>query len=304
MSSKNSRRLKVVFATALLAVAGPSAPTSSSEVGVPMICPVMRASTPQNENTLRVFSANVQDLPHAIADQQRRHGPYPANRFDCLGGIITTHDVALLQEDFTHQTALRHSALPHVWNPRPADTPLRKNSGVSMLSRYPISHMTDQPFDTCHGNVAHAVPFHIGKMFGAKFKSLDSKGDCFASKAFKVAQIRGITFINTHMDAGRLQGDIAARRAQFEELNRATPRTGPLVVAMDANVREIIAGDREALARYMRNHNLTISLREETDVVLTREVEVTGRRVIPLEGMSDHNGLSVTVRVTAPVRGR
>jgi hypothetical protein len=51
------------------------------------------------------------------------------------------------------------------------------------------------------------------------------------------------------------------------------------------------------LERYMRNNNLTLRLRDETDVILTRDVEVTDRRIIPLTNLTDHNGLSVTVRI-------
>lgn len=254
--------------------------------------------------TLRIFSANVQDLPHTIADRQRSEGPYPANRFDCLGRIAGKHDIAVLQEDFTRQRALRHASLTYSWDPDQARSIFRKNSGVSILSRYQMTQLDMQRYDACSGALGASAVFQLGRVFGATIDTFNTKSDCLASKSFKIARIEGITVINSHLDAGRRTGDSDARRAQFEQLDQATPKQGPLVVALDANVHDNNPADREMLARYMRNNNLTLSLRDETDVILTRDVDVTDRRIIPLANLTDHNGLSVTVRVPSPRKPR
>ena len=262
-------------------------------------CTVPALPEPQPD-TLRIFSANVQDLPHNLADKQRKQGPYPATRFDCLGYLASQFDVAMLQEDFTRRKKLRPATLPHVWNPDRGKTPLKKNSGISILSKHEITRIDMQRYNACHGGLGHAVALRVGKAFGAQMKSFDSKADCLSSKSFKIARIQGITFINSHLDAGTTAGDIAARGKQFAQLGRATPAQGPLVIALDANIYENVPQDCAMLAQFMRDHNLTLSLRDETDVILTRGVEVLDKKVIPLSNLSDHNGLAVTIRLPKP----
>lgn len=297
---------KLSFASVLL-VSGSLTCTASSPAktvaGEVIQCPAATPVSSGAPDTIRIFSANVQALPHGLDDMQREDGPYPVNRFECIGNIIEQHDVALLQEDFTQKGALRRAALPFTWNPERGQGPLETNSGITILARQPFEKARSEAYETCHGGLGDAVPYKLAKVFGARFSSLNTQGDCLANKSFKVAQMDGVTLITSHLDAGSTAGDADARRAQFEQLDRATPKTGPLVVGMDANVKENIAKDEESLLRYMRSNGLTLAFRDETDVILTRGVEVVEAHRIPLEDLSDHAGLSVTVRKAASKPG-
>lgn len=276
---------------------------NKASAGPPMQCAVLPVDkvndTPDvrggDARLLRVFSANVQGLPYGADNLHRKGAPYPANRFDCLSRIASRHDVAVLQEDFTRHPALRSPQLSHVWEPEAGRSRLEGSSGLTFLARLPFTRLASQSYKDCNGGF-DIVPYALAKTLGWKIDRLNTKADCFANKSFKAAMIDGVTFITSHLDAGSTPGDVATRGRQFAQLDRATPKAGPLIVAMDANVKHRIAADRESLARYMRNNGLTLALRDDTDVVLVRGVELVRAARIDLTDLSDHAGLSVTLR--------
>jgi len=192
-----------------------------------LIIALLLAAPPAASDEFTVLSYNTHGLPAWIA------GDDPATRFPIIGDKSNAYDVALLQEDFAHHSALRRGARqPIVERGNPSRfgrwCPFCSGSGLTILSGWERENLVEagsRAYGHCAGWIAGA-------------------NDCLASKGFQRMRLRlpggaELDFVNTHLDAGRGAEDREARRRQLDLLRKtieAEVARGPLILAGDLNL--------------------------------------------------------------------
>ncbi len=175
----------------------------------------------------------------------------PSVNTPIIGKLINAYDLVLVQEDFEYHDAL-DSAAKHAHRSAPMTEFSRLNSdGLNRFSMMPFTNHERLQWIECHGVIRFA-------------------NDCLAVKGFSFARHQllsdglSIDVYNLHADAGRAEGDKAARRASFSQLaefiaehsqNTAT------IVAGDTNLRGTDADDEAILQEFLRATGLTVAAR-------------------------------------------
>lgn len=201
------------------------------------------ASSDEGHFTLVTY--NIAGLPHAISPSR------PEDNIPQMGPRLSAYDVVLVQEDFVYHDRLT-AAVAHEFRTPPqvcGEGEVRLRDGLSLLSHFAVvpDSLVREEWAACHGRFSHAW-------------------DCQARKGFAVSQVElapgvVLTLINLHMDAGRADGDKAARAAQVEQLvawieaNVASDEA--LIVAGDTNLVSTDADDARILASLLEGAGLT-----------------------------------------------
>jgi hypothetical protein len=251
------------------------------------------ALPPKNE--LRILSANIQGLPYGL-DNIDKSKPYPSNRYECLGDIAAGYDLVLVQEDWTGNRELA-GAFPHRLSSEPSKSLFKTGSGLTILSRRAFGPTREVPFRDCAGGPELLIPAAV-KALGFNpgwIQKYKTQGDCFATKSFRMGALGNLKIVDSHLDAGNTERDSATRARQLIQIGEILPPTDPLLIAFDANLKPDIPEDEQSLSDFIRANNLTVAIRRKTDLILVRDVAVKDPRVVDLTGLSDHNGLTVTI---------
>jgi endonuclease/exonuclease/phosphatase (EEP) superfamily protein YafD len=183
---------------------------------------VVVAPTPGSAASGGEFSLltyNVAGLPALLSSSE------PATNTPLIGARITAFDVVNVQEDFNYHAALyRADNHPHR-TPTSGGVPF--GSGLNTLSRFPISGLTRVKWKRCNGT------------------------DCLTPKGFTLLRVElapGVLLdvYNLHTNAGSTDADLAARRANLDQLGtylKAHSAGNAVIVAGDTNTRYTRTGD-------------------------------------------------------------
>ena len=201
-----------------------------------LIIALLLAASPASGDEFTVLSYNTHGLSAWIA------GDDPATRFPIIGDKSNAYDVALLQEDFAHHSALRRGTRQPIVERGNTSRfgrwcPVCSGSGLTILSRWGRENLI--------GVVSRGYGQCAGWIGGAN--------DCLASKGFQRMRMRlpggaELDFVNTHLDAGRGTEDRKVRRRQLDLLRRsieaevaARPETRCQTLNLDAANPEDVA---------------------------------------------------------------
>lgn len=192
-----------------------------------------------SEGMFSALTYNVQGLPHALTDFSRP----TIDRMHDIAPMLDAYDVVGIQEDFDPDW---HAALvadatheDAYWTEEALDDRVY-SAGLAVLSR-----LSDEP----------PASEYRERYYSECFGTLDSSGDCLASKGFQVVSVRvaqdaWVDLVNTHHEAGGGDGDIAARATQVEELIADLDDTHAVVFMGDMNLHVDDVEDVLALGRY------------------------------------------------------
>ena len=230
---------------------------------------------------LRLLTYNVAGLPEGVSRTR------PAINVPRMGVHLDAYDLVLVQEDFAYQRELRAGiTLPHCTPEHEGESLSDFGDGLSRFARHPFREHERRRWARCNGIFSDAC-------------------DCLATKGFSVATHEiaegvGVDVYNLHMDAGRSEGDRAARAAQIEQLIAFIgQRSGgrPVIVAGDTNLRP---ADEPILARLLDGAELRdacielgCARRRSVDRVLYRSspsVTLEARRYRVARELVDHRG--------------
>jgi endonuclease/exonuclease/phosphatase family metal-dependent hydrolase len=148
---------------------------------------------------LHIVTYNVAGLPEGLSNVN------PVANLPLIGARLGKFDVALVQEDFAYPELLRQRLqLPYRSAAFVRGQALHFGDGLSLFSKVPLGEVKRRAWQACHG-------------------VFDSYSDCLTPKglAFSRLEISPGLFVDVydvHLDAGRAPGDVAARRAQLEQL--------------------------------------------------------------------------------------
>ncbi len=241
--------------------------------------------------TFRVLTYNVAGLPQGIS------GSDPLVNTPLISPKLNPFDLVLVQEDFTYHDALvALSTHPHRSTPMAASSDL--GDGLNTLSRFPFSSHSRTKWAKCNGII-------------------DSSNDCLTPKGFARFVVdlgggRSVDVYNMHFDAGRGQGDVAAREAQVDQLVAAIAQQSAgkaVIVAGDTNMK---ATDEATLQKLLTGASLEctcralkcaeperidrIAFRSSPTVTLTPKSHAVEASFVGPSGnpLSDHDPVSAT----------
>ena len=146
-----------------------------------------------------------------------------------------------------------------------------------------------------HPMFVHAEPYEAFSGWNTDL----NKADDFFSKGLQLVQFPDFWVLNSHMDAGRGQDSIEARKLQFRQvtatLTRMVPTDAPLLIGMDSNLRpDQEEQDKKVLEEFLKSNGLTLVYQSGPDLIAIRNLQAEYPRSLPLKGiLSDHNALSV-----------
>lgn len=195
------------------------------------------------DRAFKVLTYNVAGLPEGISKAN------PAANTPLISPKLNPYDLVVVQEDFSYHAELVSSAThAHKSTPMKGGTDL--GDGLNTLSRFPFSSFTRTKWNKCNGYV-------------------DSSNDCLTPKGFTrfvvdLGDGRAVDFYNVHFDAGRGDGDYAARDKQVDQLvaTMASQSNGhAVIVAGDTNMK---ATDEPLLLKLMKNAGLDCACRTLT----------------------------------------
>lgn len=179
-----------------------------------------------NPNVLNVLSYNVKFLPPPIGSSSND------DVADVIPNYIDTNqDIVVYQEAF--QTSVIDNNLTpamtakgfthHTQILNENSDPLQQNGGVIIYSKWPIDTTDEYDFRSCDNN----------------------KSDCLSDKGILYAKINklGVPYhiFGTHLEAGKLAGDIAVIKEQFGEMRdfiakQNIPYNQAVIMAGDMNI--------------------------------------------------------------------
>lgn len=224
-------------------------------------------------DTLTILSMNIQGLPNSKA----QNPDYRDDRYDCLSDLAEPFDLVAYQENFwgTLPIEQKRKSLHtnfNLWTTGMMSASFR--SGLSFNGRVSFTKAGEKPYSGCHG-------------------WLGGKNDCLAMKGYEAIEVSGVKFFNTHLDAGDLKADQDMRISQLEELSKALPETGDVVVMGDLNTSRRRPRDEAAYRKFIRENNLQEIARSRSglDVILVRGVKVNWTGTVGNDLLSDHKGL-------------
>lgn len=189
----------------------PSTPGSPPPAGTTTPAPAASGAV------LELLTYNVAGLPQALSSAE------PQKNTPLISPKLNPFDLVLVQEDFSYHPELVSAAThPYKSTPMPNAGPTSLGDGLNVLSRQAFSDFSRTKWTKCNG-------------------TFDQKNDCLTSKGFtrfviNVGGGRTVDVYNAHFDAGRTDGDVAARDAQVTQLTQA-------IAARSAGKAVIVAGD-------------------------------------------------------------
>ena len=148
------------------------------------------------------------------------------------------------------------------------------NSGLSFESKLKFTKADEKPYAQCYG------------MFGAK-------NDCLAEKGFQEIEMHGVKIFNTHLDAGGTGADASVREVQLNEMSKALPKEGRVLVMGDFNLKRDRVEDETLYRNFIAQAGLSEIARSDDgiDVILGRGISATKIGTIGNDLLSDHKGL-------------
>lgn len=239
-----------------------------------------------------LLTYNVAGLPQGIS------GSDPAQNTVQISPLLNQYDWVVVQEDFAYHDDLASSAThPHQSEPMQTASVLEMGDGLNRFATAPFAGHVREAWTECNG------------VFGAANDCLTTKGFSYARHT--VAPGVDIDLYNLHMDAGRDDGDIAARTAQVDQLlvaiaSRSDGRA--IIVTGDTNMKD---DDEAVLQTLMSGAGLSDACRQlgcpepmRIDRVMFRssadvELDVANWRVDESfvndsgEPLSDHEAVAV-----------
>lgn len=298
----------LALASMALAVAGcgggggssAAAATASAVTSGRGAAPTTSSTTPGGSSTLpsgvvQVLTYNVAGLPQFIS------GVNPSTNTRLISPKLNAYDLVLVQEDFWyHQDLAVDARHPFQTPPQVGHTTL-VNDGLNTFSKLPLFDLTRVKWARWNGLLSNSND------------GLSSKGFSFARQTFGPGV--EVDVYDLHADAGRDQGDVDARRAQFDQLAdfiEAFSAGRPLLVAGDTNLKPNIADDNATYAAFLTRLGLRcaartignkpetidrIMLRSSADVELTPLAWRFADEFVDAAGqdLSDHKAVHVTV---------
>jgi hypothetical protein len=259
-----------------------------------------KAPVDAQSGRLRLLTYNVAGLPGIVS------GSDPDENTEKVSPLLNRYDIVLAQEDFSyHDEFVAHAQHEYQVEPQSARFAL-VGDGLSTLSTYPLGDVVRAEWDHCHG------------YFG-------DYNDCLGEKGFSMVRVRlnatAIVHVyNVHADAGNSEGDVEARRQEFEQLGafiHAHSGGHAVIVGGDTNLDTLRnAGDRLTLLAFLRKTGLSDSCAAvrcpdaEIDRVLLRGTRALQLRVSSWKkdehfvdergvALSDHPAIGVDIEWAA-----
>lgn len=253
-----TRRAAAALVVALAAGAG----TLAAQDPTPDSTATPAADSTATSGTFTALTYNVAGLPPGVSKSR------PLQNMPRISGHLDGYDLVLVQEDFFFHPLLAVSAThPHKSEPRIGSRIFSRefldlflsfpslnvdrifaiaggdritSDGLNFFSRFPFEGFERHTWASCSGVTGLS-------------------NDCLASKGFTWARhtvAPGVTLdvYNVHADAGRRDPDVAARRAQFQQLAAfiALRSVGQAVlVGGDTNLQAPVPADEEILQAFM-----------------------------------------------------
>jgi endonuclease/exonuclease/phosphatase family metal-dependent hydrolase len=192
--------------------------------------------------TLQILTYNVAGLPQGLSSSQ------PAQNTPLISPKLNPFELVLVQEDFSYHSELVSAAThAHKSTPMPNASPTNLGDGLNVLSRIAFSDFSRTKWTKCNG-------------------TFDQKNDCLTSKGFArfvvdVGGGRTVDVYDAHFDAGRSDGDAAARDAQVTQLAQAIAARSAgkaVIVAGDTNMK---ASDEPTFQKLLTTAGLTCACR-------------------------------------------
>jgi endonuclease/exonuclease/phosphatase family metal-dependent hydrolase len=259
-----------------------------------LACARLEAAPP---GRLRVLTYNVHGLPSIVT------GDDTLARQRAIRPLLEPFDVVGLQEDFMDDGhALLTDEATHPARARFADILEGRvyGAGLAVLSRFRLASVETELYGTFHG-------------------LLDAGSDGMASKGFQMARLElapgvELDVYDSHLDAGRSEGDETARAAQVEQLvasMRGRSADRAVLFLGDTNLGGRSARDQATLTSWLQRTGLTCACQKtpccgRIDRILVRggagvELKVEAWGVAPgftdAQGapLSDHEPLEATL---------
>lgn len=206
-------------------------PATSSVTPLSLDGPQLKA----REGRLRLLTYNVAGLPAIVSASA------PDENTRKVSPLLNGYDIVLAQEDFSyHDDLVEHAEHGYQVEPRSASFAL-VGDGLSTLSVYPLGEVVREEWRHCHGY-------------------LGAYSDCLGEKGFSVVRVHlsesaSVDVYNVHADAGDAEGDIEARRLEFEQLTQFIQRHShghAVIVGGDTNLASTKnPGDRRTLSTFL-----------------------------------------------------
>ena len=252
-------------------------------------------SHPTENKGLQVLVFNIHDrlLRNSLFSSEA----HTEEEVVCIGDLASRYDLVLLQEAFVRPSQLARYA-GHAW----ADHPVFSQGGGG--DWWPLRMMCEICMSPGLLMLAQATPLFVHAEPYEAFAGWNTdlnKADDFFSKGFQLVQFPSFWVLNSHMDAGRGQKSIEARRLQFRQititLKRLVPHDAPLFIGMDANLRpDLEEQDGKILREFLDANGLTLVHQNGPDLIAGRNLKTESPEVLSLKGvLSDHNALSVVL---------
>ncbi len=273
--------------TAAPVTSGSTSPTTSSTTG--------GGGATLPSGVLQVLSYNVAGLPQFIS------GVNPSTNIALISPKLAPYDLVLVQEDFWYHNDLVHAAQHPYQSPPLVGHATPVNDGLNTLSSVPFFDLTRVKWSRWHG------------LLNNSNDGLSSKGFSFARMTFGPGV--EVDVYDLHADAGRDQGDIDARRDQFDQLAgfvEAFSAGRPLLIAGDTNLKHTEPQDEAILVAFMTRLGLAdvartigglpesidrVLLRSTAEVSLTPQAWRFADEFVDAAGapLSDHKAVHVTL---------
>lgn len=270
------------------------APSSSSKPNEP--APKNEPAKPA-DLVLKVLTYNVAGLPEGVSKS------HPATNSPLISPKLNAFDLVVVQEDFSYHDQIVSSAT-HANK----STPMKGSGtdlgdGLNTLSRFPFASFTRTKWTKCNGYV-------------------DGANDCLTPKGFTrfvvdLGSGRSVDFYDVHFDAGRGDGDYAARDKQVDQLVaviKAQSSGHAIIVAGDTNMK---ASDEPVVLKLLKDAGLSdacrtlgcseparidrVMYRSSASVVLAPQKYAVESWVDSQgEPLSDHDPVSVELLAKSP----
>lgn len=188
----------------------------------------------------RVLTYNVAGLPEGVSKSN------PATNSPLISPKLNPYDLVVVQEDFSyHDELVSASTHPHKSTPMKGGVDL--GDGLNTLSRFAFTGFARTKWSKCNGYV-------------------DSSNDCLTPKGFTRSVVnlgdgREVDFYDVHFDAGRGDGDYAARSKQVDQLvgaMAAQSKGRAVIVAGDTNMK---ASDEPVFLKLLTDAGLSCACR-------------------------------------------
>ncbi|MCW8138208.1 MAG: hypothetical protein KIT58_04815 [Planctomycetota bacterium] len=223
---------------------GGAASTTAAPVSSGTPAPATTATSTLPTGVVEVLSYNVAGLPQGISSSD------PVRNIPQISPLLNAYELVLVQEDFWYHVELARDARHPFQSPPLVGHSTPMNDGLNTFSQSPFHSLTRVKWSRWHGLLSHSND------------GLASKGFTFARHVFGPGV--EVDVYNLHADAGRDQGDIDARRAQFAQLAtfiEAFSVDRPLIVAGDTNLKATTPQDEVILVDFMARVGLADAAR-------------------------------------------